>query len=285
VTRIACAQLAPELGAFAENCARSEAAVADAVADGARLVVLPELVTSGYVFESVAEAASLAITPEHPVFQRWHAALGGTDGVVVGGFCEHGADGRLYNSAALVDAAGLRAVYRKTHLWDREKLFFTPGDALPPVLDTSVGAVGVLICYDQEFPELTRSIVLAGADLLAIPTNWPLTDYPADEHPPEVLIAMVTARTNRVAVAVCDRSGTERGVRWAEGTSVIDQNGVRVATARGVATALAEVDLTLSRDKRITEHNDVLADRRPELYAAVSDERAGPARAARPRPS
>ena len=104
------------------------AAVADAVDDGADIVVLPELVTSGYVFESTDEARACAITPDHPVFAAWAGHLGrGGSRLVVGGFAERGTDGNLYNSAAAVTADGVVAVYRKTHLWDREKLWFQAG--------------------------------------------------------------------------------------------------------------------------------------------------------------
>ena len=84
----------------------------------------------------------------------------------------------IYNSAAVVDSSGVRAVYRKTHLWDRERLIFTPGAELPPVVETAHGRIGVLICYDLEFPELPRSLALRGADLICAPVNWPLIDPP-----------------------------------------------------------------------------------------------------------
>lgn len=267
-TRIACCQLAPVIGDTSSNHRASVAAVREAVAAGATLVVLPELVTSGYVFDSAAEASTVAITPDHPVFADWAAAAGG--GVVVGGFCERGPGGTLFNSAALVDRGGVRAVYRKTHLWDREKLVFTPGDACPPVVPTSAGRIGVLICYDLEFPELTRTLALAGADLIAAPTNWPLAPRPDGERAPEVLNAMNAARLNKVAVACCDRTGTERGVRWTEGTCIVDEQGwVVSAVGPGVGTAGAELDPRLARDKRISERNDLMADRRPELYGAL----------------
>ena len=186
----------------------------------ADIVVLPELVTSGYVFSGFEEAESVAVEPSS---LAWWGAFGA---LVVGGFCERGDDGRLYNSAAVVDGSGVVAVYRKTHLWDRERLIFTPGDAVPPVLDTAFGRLGVLVCYDLEFPEMPRSLALRGAELLCVPVNWPVVERPpAGEHPPEQLTAMSAARVNRVFIAVCDRVGAERGVEWVGGTAVIDENG------------------------------------------------------------
>src|SRR5688500_13448624 len=122
MTVISCRQLAPRLGDVAWNIDRSVDAVRSAVGEGAAVVVLPELVTSGYAFESRDEAAASALTPRDPVFAAWAAAVAPADGLVVGGFAERDENGRIYNRAAVVDASGVRAVYRKIHLWDREKL-------------------------------------------------------------------------------------------------------------------------------------------------------------------
>ncbi|MFR9727953.1 nitrilase-related carbon-nitrogen hydrolase [Saccharopolyspora sp. MS10] len=264
MTGVLCAQLAPRVADLPHNRELSVSAVRGAAARGAGVVVLPELVTSGYRLASAAEAASVAIGRDDPLFAEWGRAA--PESVVVGGFCERGADGLLHNSAAVVDRGELVAVYRKTHLWDEEKSLFTPGSAPPPVLDTSRGRIGVLICYDLEFPELTRKLALEGAELLAVPTNWPLVPRPEGERPPEVVIAMAAARVNRVAIACCDRSGEERGTRWTEGSAIIDREGWVRAVADGSGTATAELDLAASRDKRLTDRADVFTDRRPDLY-------------------
>ncbi|MGN6168063.1 MAG: nitrilase-related carbon-nitrogen hydrolase [Solirubrobacteraceae bacterium] len=271
--RIACRQLAPRVGDLEGNLAASVSAIREAVDHGAEVVVLPELVTSGYVFASREEAASVAIAADDPLFSEWAAEatrVADGRGIVVGGFCERGEDDRLYNSAAVVDPSGVRAVYRKLHLWDREKLFFEPGNRPPPVLDLAVGRIGVMICYDLEFPEMSRMLALEGAELIAVPTNWPRAQWPTNEHPPEVVIAMATARTNRMFIACCDRTGTERGQRWTAGTSIIDEAGWICATPDGEGLALADLNLAVARTKSLTDLADVMADRRPELYGAVA---------------
>jgi predicted amidohydrolase len=273
VTRIACQQLAPVLGDLAANRAIALAAIREAVDDGADVVVLPELITSGYMFESPQEAADAAIDRDHEVLAEWAQEAARADIVLAGGFCEHGDDGRIYNSAAVLDATGIRAIYRKLHLWDREKLVFTPGSAPPPVLDTRVGRVAVIICYDLEFPELTRSVALAGTQLLLVPTNWPLVARPEHEHPPEAMIGMAAARVNRMAVACADRLGLERGQEWTGGTTIIGVDGWVAAESRDPGLVVADVALEPALDKRVTEHADVFADRRPDLYAAVSEMR------------
>jgi 5-aminopentanamidase len=271
MTTIVCQQLAPVIADLEANRAQSVSAIAAAVDDGADIVLLPELVTSGYVFESAAEAASVAITPDDPLFAAWAAEAARGGAVVIGGFCERGEDGLSYNSAAIIDGSGVLGVYRKVHLWDREKLWFGAGAAPPRVFDTPAGRIGVLVCYDLEFPEMPRMLALAGAELIAVPTNWPFGERPDGERPPEVTIAMAAARVNRVSVACCDRTGTERGQAWTAGTSIIDENGWVLTSQTGVGAARATVDLTRSRDKHYTELADVLADRRPELYGAVAE--------------
>ena len=135
---IAVAQLAIAVGELDANRQAAASAVAEAAEAGARLVVLPELCDSGYVFDDAApaaEARGLASPAGDSVtLRQWRSLAAAHQLVIVGGFCELGGDGRLYNSAALVDASGTRAVYRKAHLWDQEKLVFTPGDAPPPVV-------------------------------------------------------------------------------------------------------------------------------------------------------
>ena len=261
---VVCAELAPVVGRLAGNVAMATAAVTAAAAAGAGVIVLPELVTSGYCFSSVAEARSLALRADDPVFAGWAAAAAGA--VVVAGFAELAADGVLYNSAAVIDRTGVRAVYRKVHLWDTEQLWFTPGDRPPPVIDTEYGRLGVMICYDLEFPEMPRSVALRAADLLLVPTNWPWVDRPAGLPAPEVVIAMAAARVNRLPIACCDRRGVERGQRWNEASTIVGADGWPVATADPAGFVTATVDLAAGRDKAVSARNDVLADRRPEVY-------------------
>jgi 5-aminopentanamidase len=271
VTRIACQQLAPVIGDVPGNRARARAAIRAAADQGADVVVLPELATSGYMFASPEEAAELAVGADE-ILDEWAAEAG--DVVVAGGFCERGDDGRIYNSAAVLDGSGTRAIYRKLHLWDREKLVFTPGSAPPPVLDSRVGRVAPIICYDLEFPELTRSLALAGVQLLVVPTNWPLVPRPEGERPPEALIAMAAARVNRMAVACADRVGAERGQEWTGGTTIVGVDGWVAAESRDAGLVIADVDLEPALDKRLTDHADAFGDRRPELYAPVAEVRA-----------
>ena len=127
MTRVCVQQLDPVVGDLDGNRRLALSAIAEGVEAGAEVIVLPELVTSGYMFESAEEAAAAAIAPDHEILREW-ADVARRDGVIIaGGFAERGEDGNTYNSAAVFDPTGLRAVYRKLHLWDREKLWFEPG--------------------------------------------------------------------------------------------------------------------------------------------------------------
>jgi 5-aminopentanamidase len=270
---VACCQLGPRIGELEHNRALARRAVETAARDGAQVIVLPELCSSGYVFADADEARRLAEPADGPTVSEWADLARSLGVVVVGGFCELDPDGLVRNSAALLDADGVRAIYRKAHLWDREGLVFTAGSEPPPVLDTAFGRIGVMVCYDLEFPEWARIAALEGADLVCAPVNWPAVPRPDGERPGEVVRVQAAAATNRVFIAACDRVGAERGVDWIGGSVIVDVDGFPLAgpAASGeTVTVVARCSLDDARDKRLNERNDVLADRRPELYGPLA---------------
>ncbi len=267
-TLVACCQLTPELGDPAANRELAAAAISAAAAQGAGVVVLPELVSSGYVFQSRAEARASAEAPDGPTVTLWAQLAAEHDIVIVAGFAEMAGD-QVFNSAALVDASGLRCVYRKAHLWDAEPQWFSAGSSAPPVVPTRFGQIGVMICYDLEFPEWVRLPALAGAQLLCAPVNWPDAPRPQGERPAEVVRVQAGAAVNRMFIAACDRTGPERGVGWVGGSVIVDADGWPLAggaASTAPVTLLAQCRLGDARSKSISQNNDVFADRRPELY-------------------
>lgn len=267
---VACCQLALRVGRVEENRQRVREAVRTAAGRGAHIVVLPELANSGYVFESPGELLATAEPLDGATIREWEALAAELHVVIVSGFAELGTDGRAYNTAVLVDETGLRASYRKAHLWNAEKTYgFTPGSHPPPVLDTPYGRIGVMVCYDVEFPEWVRLVALDGAELLCAPVNWPLYPRPDGERPGEIVRVQADAAVNRMFVAVADRTGTERGQDWLGGTVIVDADGYPATALRlgEPAIVTATIDLAEARSKAISELNDVHRDRRPELYA------------------
>ncbi len=155
--QVRCHELAPVIGDRDGNLRVIDDAVQDAMAAGCQLLVLPELATSGYHL-TAEEARAAALPASSPVLERW-ARLLRPDAVLVVGFAEASDDG-IYNSAAVLAGHGVFAVYRKTHLRDAEKDVFTPGQVAAGVLETPVGPLGTLLCYDLEFPEMPRRLAL-----------------------------------------------------------------------------------------------------------------------------
>jgi predicted amidohydrolase len=271
MTLIAACQLALAVGETEANRAAARDAVMRAAEAGARLVVLPELVNSGYVFDGPGEARDLAEHRTGPTVSEWAALAREHDLVIAGGLCERDDGGAVRNSAVLVDAGGLRAVYRKAHLWADERDHFVAGGERPPVVATAAGRVGLLICYDVEFPEWVRIPALAGADVLAIPANWPAGTAPAGERSVLVVNVQAAAYANRVFITLADRCGEERGTRWTGGTVIAGADGYPLAgpvLADRPALLLADADLSRARTKAAGPRNDIHADRRTDLYGA-----------------
>ncbi|HTP21274.1 MAG TPA: nitrilase-related carbon-nitrogen hydrolase [Solirubrobacteraceae bacterium] len=270
--RVASCQIAPSVERPERNAELALNTIAGAIDAGAQIVVLPELVNSGYVFTSVDEAQAAAVPADGELLAGWAREAARGDAVVVGGFCELAPDGRVHNSSALVDGGGVRAVYRKLHLWDDEPRWFAPGDQPAPVVETRHGRIGLAVCYDLEFPELTRGLALAGAELIALPANWPLDPAPPGGRPILHSLAATTAYLSKVYVAVCDRCGAERGLEFEGGSVIADPDGgLRAGPVpdHGERTLLADCDLAGAREKSSGERNDAFADRRPEYYASA----------------
>ena len=275
-TVVACCQLAPVVGAGPTNRELASEAIRTAVDNEASVVVLPELVSSGYRFEDKREALASAEQADGPTVSSWMRSAAAFDIVIVGGFCEV-SRGQLYNSVALVDAQGLRSVYRKAHLWGIETDWFVGGDAEPPVIETRVGRIATMICYDLDFPEWVRLPALRGAQLLCAPTNWPDGPRPAGERPTEIVRVQASASVNRMFIAACDRAGHERGIEWAGASTIVDVAGWPLASAYRPgpsipATIHAVCDLADASNKFVGSSNNVQADRRPHLYRALLED-------------
>jgi predicted amidohydrolase len=267
---LACAQLAPEFGDLAGNRRRAATAIRDAAAAGADLIVLPELCTTGYAFTGRDEALEYSEPADGPSIREWRALARELPITIVAGFCERDDDGEPRNSAAVIDPDGVCAIYRKTHLWDREQTTFIAGHEPPPVLDTAAGRIGIAVCYDAFFPEVMRGLALAGADVIAVPMNSPVaTPPPPPNAAPtsEIVLALAAATVNRVYVVQADRSGPERGITWSQASAICDPDGALIAgPISGVGLLRATCDLRRARDKTLGAANHVLADRRTELY-------------------
>lgn len=260
--RVAWLQNSPTYGQVEANLARAAAMMESRAAD---LWVLPELFATGYIFGDRTECERLAEPiPDGPTCRALVDLARRTGSCIVAGLAESAPGGRLYNAAVAVDPGGVRGLYRKLHLFDREKEWFDPGDTQFPVADLAGARVGVMICFDWRFPESARTLALSGAQIIAHPSNL--------VHP-FCQAAMVTrAIENRVFTVTANRIGTED-----RAGSRLDFTGVsRIVAPDGAvlsdgpvaveAVGIAEIDPRRAEDKRATGGNDLWADRRPEYY-------------------
>ena len=279
MTKIKCAvaQMDPQLGERDHNLRRIEDLLIQATEQGAQLTVFPECATTGYGFPTLGAARAVAETVPGPTTEhlvqvcREHRLSGGGPYVVVGLLEADRHTDHVYNSAALVGPEGLVGTYRKAHLpllgVDR---FTTPGDTGFQVWETSIGRIGIAICYDLRFPEALRVLALSGADIIALPTNWP----DGSQNAPQ-FVTRTRALENRVFVLACNRCGEESGFWFFGHSQILDPGGHVLAEAEDSETiCYATIDPLAARQKRIVLRPgefelDTVGDRRPDLYSRL----------------
>ncbi|KKM11369.1 hypothetical protein SY88_09035 [Clostridiales bacterium PH28_bin88] len=274
VVGVAVVQTRPRLGAVQENVRRTLELIDEAAARGAKLIILPECCNTGYVFNNRQEVKEVA----EPVdggwtVAQWAAKAREKDAYIVAGMVEK--DGIcFYNSAVLVGPEGLVGVYRKTHLFAEEKLYYEPGNLGLPVFQLPFGRVGILICYDLWFPETARLLMLQGADIICSPSNW--TPAPAGQNWDAQnyclgnYLTMTAAHTNQVYVAVADRVGKEREMEFLGRSMIAGPAGWPLAFSATIdqeEVLVKEVNLVKPRSSKIWSRlNDYPRDRRTDLY-------------------
>lgn len=255
-------QFAPAFGDAASNLRKVQEALRSVEAD---LLVLPELMTTGYQFVSTEEALALAEeVPKGPATRLLAEIAADKSVYLVAGLAERAGD-RVFNSAVLVSPRGHVGTYRKAHLFSEETLWFAPGTEGFSVWDIGSARVGLMICFDWIVPEAARTLALRGADLIAHPANLVLPYCPD---------AMVTrCLENRVWAVTANRIGAEeRGgkapFRFIGRSEVVSPRGEILyrASTDQEELRVVEIDPAAARDKRLNPFNDLFAQRRPELY-------------------
>jgi predicted amidohydrolase len=273
IVKIAVVQMQPEFGQLAENQARVIQDIREAVQNQARLIVFPECVLSGYMFASRDEALAFAQPVPGLAIEAVTAQCRESGVYAIFGLLEKDRD-KLFNSSILVGPEGIIGKYRKCHLpylgVDR---FVNAGDTPLPVFPTGIGNIGMLICYDIVFPESVRVMALKGADILALPANFP------QGRGEKVINHVATARAleNRVHVIVANRVGREREASFAGLSKIADVTGETLALANQDQAEIiyAELDIEAARQKHLTivpgqYELDYWKDRRPELYGVIT---------------
>ncbi len=255
--------------------ATNTAVVCDEIAatageSGAHLVVFPEAALTGYVFESMEEALDGAVAADGPELAAVADACRSTDAWTIVGAVER-ADGGVYNAAFLIGPDGIAGRYRKVHTLclgvDR---FVRRGDGFE-VWDLSIGRIGINICYDGAFPESSRTLKLLGAQLIVLPTNWPMLHMKREQ-------TQMRAYENHVNYFAVNRVGEERGTVFPGGSMAVGPRGELLAEAgNGPERIVVEFDMAASDRNRVVltpgdYEFDYVADRRPDTYRSVTDQ-------------
>jgi len=264
-------QLEPEANRMTvERLVRAEAA------QGARLIVLPELAIQGYCLDPEG-MAGCAEPAEGPTAILLRGLSNELNAVIVCGFCERGDDGLLYNSAILTSPGRPDVIYRKLHPFDREKNVFAPGDRGLVLAQTDLGCIGVCVCYDLRFVEMARGLALAGADILAVPTAWVggFDPVPRDAmgYIGQARGAVVQANLNQLPMVCASQSGGDQGIRFLGSSLIADAHGNCVQGPMGeddigalrATFTLADIHSARLRSALIRPRQD----RRTDVYGLI----------------
>ncbi len=257
--KIGVLQFAPEFADISTNIAKIGQLLKNA--PHADLWVLPELASTGYNFLNREQAVLLSEELSKSRFVNFLVGQAAkTNSWFVAGINERSGD-KLYNSSVLVSPDGEAGVYRKLHLFRREKEFFEPGNLGLPVFESPWGKIGMLICFDWMFPEAWRILALKGVRLVCHPSNLVLP-YCQGVVPGYAL-------TNRMFIATVNRVGYERDIEFTGQSVVVDPFGevLFYGNKKTQETVVVEIDTSLSDNKMITPENNLITDRRTDVYS------------------
>ena len=266
----------------ARNVETAERLVRRAAADGARIILIPELFEDVYFCKDV-DAAHLLRAREvkgHPTVERF-AAVAAELNVVIPVSIYERAGNALFNTVVMIDADGsTMGTYRKSHIPDgpgySEKFYFSPGDTGFRVWDTAHGRIGVAICWDQWFPEAARSMALMGAECILYPTaigsEPPDPSWDSSGHWQRVMQGHAGA--NLVPVVAANRYGTETGeqteITFYGSSFIADNTGAKVAEAGRSGDDVLVAHFDRAQMDRMRLSWGLFRDRRPELYRRVT---------------
>lgn len=244
-----------------------------AVSENANLIVMPELANTGYLFTNRTEAFEHAEEiPNGKTIQAWSKFAQEHSIYLVAGIAEREGN-KLFDSSVLIGPNGLIGKYRKAHLWNLEKLWFSPGNTGFPVFETPIGRIGLLICWDIWFPEVPRILAQQGADIICSVNNWVWTPPPLFDESGKCMasyLTMAASHVNNVYIAASNRVGIDRGEQFLGCSLITGTNGwpiAGIADTQHETILYADIDLVSARGAPIwNKHNDLIRDRRTDIY-------------------
>ena len=271
LVKVAAVQIDPKIGSNAENLLKILQLAKTAADKGAQLIVFPECALSGYMFTSRTAALPYMESIPGPSTNEVAKLCKEIGTHLVFGLLEKAGD-KCYNSAVLIGPQGIIETYRKVHLpflgIDR---YLDQGNQPYRICPTAVGNMGLLICYDINFPEAARTMALQGAEILVLPTNWPQGRSKVPEH-----VIVTRAFENKIHLVAADRVGRECGVNFLGTSKIMDCWGNTLAEAGRYSEEIiyGELSLTEARQKHVIItpgefEYDFINDRKPEIYGKL----------------
>lgn len=258
-------QLRPQFGRVRENIKMARSMLSG-VTDAT--IVLPELFNTGYLFRNMEEVKDLAesVARGYTVGEMKKLAKKQNLNLVFG--MAESKSRKYYNSSVLITAKGKVFAYQKAHLFDREKLFFQPGTRTFTPYSVDEAKVGMMVCFDWFYPEVTRILAIRGAQIICHPSNLVL---------PWCQDAMITRSIeNRVFTITANRIGTEKranaSITFTGKSQVVSPSGEVLTSAgeRSESLKIVEVDPADALDKSVTPNNDLFKDRKVALYKPLT---------------
>lgn len=259
--KVALVQNEPVFGHKENNISQLFAIMRSKKAD---LYILPEMAYTGYQIKDASELKEIADSVDSPSIERFVEFSKLKDCGIILGFPELSSDGKIYNSSIFITPEGDRHIYRKTHLFYKEKLYFYPGNSGFDVYEWRGVKIGLAICFDWYFSESFRTLALKGADIIAHCSNLVL--------PYCQTVDFARAIENRVYIATANRIGTEERsgekLTFTGYSVLVSPKGEYLLKAPVDSTGVfvSEIDTSLSRDKKLNDFNNVLDDRRQIFY-------------------
>ncbi|NDZ93709.1 carbon-nitrogen hydrolase family protein [Streptomyces sp. SID6673] len=254
-------QCVPRTGDVAGNLARLDTVLAESARRSVDLLITPEMFVPGYHLD--ADAAGRLADPPDGTIAEQVSSMARRHGIgVLYGCAERGLDGLVYNAIRLVDRTGSRvATHHKTHLFgELDRAMVAPGSAMPPVADLGGWRLGLLTCYEVEFPELVRSLAVRGADVVCVPTAN-MIEYDAVQD----VLLRARALENQTFVAYANYCDREEDLVYGGRSEIVAPTGEVLAAAdRGPDLVVADLDRSILVESR--RRYPYLADRRPDLY-------------------
>lgn len=273
---VACVQMEPILRNVQANLNKMIAFIDQTMAQSpaTQLIVFPELITSGYecgkdfvdLAETVIDGKACQVIGEYA--KKYHVHI-------IYGFPERDTiiKDAIYNSAVLISDEGKAlGVYRKVHLFSSEKEYFRPGDDYP-LFETSIGKIGMMICWDTAFPEVARTYALKGVELIAVSTNWEkpyLSDVITDNQSDWDLVTRARAIDNCIYIIAANRIGFDETLGFFGRSKIVGPTGIPIMELNeeieGIISAELDYDVPTRLKKK---YYTLLEDRRPETYSEL----------------